>query len=111
MSNNNWILRAGVLHIAFAALHDLDKQLTEVASTLICVVECGTYISAVLRVIYGGKAYKRGVEYDIATSLAIMMPLYLPLHMDISVSSVLLSRRPTRTQSKHGTTMTSSHAT
>ena len=27
----------------------------------------------VLQVIYGCKAYKRGVEYDITTSLAIMM--------------------------------------
>ena len=33
VGNNNRILRAGVLHIAFAALHDIGKQLTEVAST------------------------------------------------------------------------------
>ena len=33
VGNNNWILRAGVLYISFAALHDLGKQLTEVAST------------------------------------------------------------------------------
>ena len=30
-------------------------------------------IYAALLVIYGGKVYKRGVEYDITTSLAIMM--------------------------------------
>ena len=35
VGNNNWILQAGVLHITFAALHDLDKQLMEVASTYV----------------------------------------------------------------------------
>ena len=35
VGNNNWILRAGVVHITFAALHDIDKQLTEVASTYV----------------------------------------------------------------------------
>ena len=38
-----------------------------------CVIQSGTHISAALRVVYGGKAYKRGVEYGITTSLAIMM--------------------------------------
>lgn len=38
-----------------------------------CAIECGIYTSAALRGIYSGKAYKRGVEYHITTSLAIMM--------------------------------------
>ena len=36
VGNNNWIIRAGVLHIAFAAPpHDIGKQLMEVASTYV----------------------------------------------------------------------------
>ena len=36
-------------------------------------IESGAYTSAALRGIFGGKAYKRGLEYHITTSLAIMM--------------------------------------
>ena len=35
VGNNNRILRAGVLHIVFAALHKIGKQLTEVTSTYV----------------------------------------------------------------------------
>ena len=72
VGNRNWILRAGVLHIAFAALHALEKTI-EGSGIDTCAIESGSYTSAALRGIYGGKAYKRGVEYHIMTSLAIMM--------------------------------------
>jgi hypothetical protein len=70
--NTNWILRAGVLHIVFAALHALGKTI-DGSGIETCAIECGIYTSAALRGIYSGKAYKRGVEYHITTSLAIMM--------------------------------------
>ena len=90
--NTNWILRAGVLHIAFAALHALGKTV-DGSGIDTCAIETGIYTSAALRGIYGGKAYKRGIEYHITTSLAIMMMMfdsYLNMNLDLSVTSVLL---------------------
>ena len=72
VGNSNWILRAGILHIVFAALHALGKTI-DGSGIDTCGIESGTYTSAALRGIYAGKAYKRGVEYHITTSLAIMM--------------------------------------
>ena len=72
VGNTNWILRAGGLHIAFAALHALGKTI-DGSGIDTCAIESGTYTSSALRGIYGGKAYKRGVEYHIVNSLAIMM--------------------------------------
>ena len=72
VGNSNWILRAGALHIAFAALHALGKTI-DGSGIDTCAVESGTYTAAALRGIYGGKSYKRGVEYHITTSQAIMM--------------------------------------
>ena len=72
VGNSNWILRAGALHIAFAALHVLGKTI-DGSGIDTCAVESGTYTAAALREIYGGKACKRGVEYHITTSLTIMM--------------------------------------
>ena len=69
---NNWILRPGVLHIVFCALHALGKTI-DGSGLDTCAIESGIYTAAALRGIYGGKAYKRGVEYHITTSLAIMM--------------------------------------
>ena len=66
------ILRAGVLHIVFAALHALGKT-TDGSGFDTCLIEKGVYTSAALRGIYGGKAYKRGIKYHITTSLAIML--------------------------------------
>ena len=40
------------------------------------LIESGAYTSAALRGIYGGKAYKRAIEYHITTCLAIMMMRY-----------------------------------
>ena len=65
-------MRAGVLHIAFASLHALGKTV-EGSGTDTCAIETGTYSSAALRGIYGGKVFKRGVEYHIIKALAIMM--------------------------------------
>ena len=41
-----------------------------------CAIETGIYTSAALGGIYGGMAYKRGIEYHITTSLAIMMMMF-----------------------------------
>ena len=70
--NENWILRAGVLHIASASLHALGKTI-EGGGTDTCAIENGTYSSAALRGFHGGRAFKRGMEYHIINVLAIMM--------------------------------------
>ena len=75
VGNTNCILRAGVLHIVFAALHALGKTI-DGSGFDTCAIEKGIYTSAALRGIYGGKAYKRGIEYHITTILAIMMMLF-----------------------------------
>ena len=72
VGNHNWVLKAGALHIAFAVLHALGKTL-DGSGLDTCIIESGNYTSAALRGIFGGKAYKRGVEFHITTSLAIMM--------------------------------------
>ena len=88
VGNRNWILRAGVLHITFAALHALGKTL-DGSGIDMCAIESGIYTSAALRGIYSGKAYKRGVEYHITTSLALLMMRFdhlfttLPANEDI----------------------------
>ena len=70
--NVNWILRPGGLHIAFAALHALGKTV-DGSGIDICCIENGAYTAAALRRIFSGKAYKRGLEYHIVNSLAILM--------------------------------------
>jgi hypothetical protein len=72
VGNTNWILHAGILHIAFAARHALGKTI-DGSGIDMCAIESGTYTSAARHRIYGGKAYKRGIDYHITTSLAIMM--------------------------------------
>ncbi|XP_044180398.1 uncharacterized protein LOC114947533 [Acropora millepora] len=72
VGNRNWILRAGVLHIAFAALHALGKTL-DGSGIDTCAIESGIYTSAALRGIYSRKAYKRAVEYHMTTSLSLLM--------------------------------------
>lgn len=72
VANSNWILRPGALHIAFAALHALGKTI-DGSGLDVCAIESGAYTSAALRGIFSGKAYKRGIEFHITISLAIMM--------------------------------------
>ena len=72
VGNKNWILRAEALHIAFAAVHALGKTING-SGLDTCAVESVAYTSAVLRGLFGGKAYKRGVAYHITNSLAILM--------------------------------------
>ena len=72
VGNKLWLLLPGVLHIGFTCLHTLGKTI-DGSGIDTCAIESGTYTSEALRGIYGGKAYKRGVEYHITTSLAIMM--------------------------------------
>ena len=69
VGNNNWVLRAGVLHIVFAALHSLGKTV-DGSGIDTCAIESGIYTSTALWGVYNGKAYKRGVEYHITTCLA-----------------------------------------
>jgi len=57
VSNTNWILRAGALHIVFAALHALGKTI-DGSGLDTCAIEIGAYTSAALREIFGDKAYK-----------------------------------------------------
>ena len=75
VGNTNWILRAGVLYIVFAALHALGKTI-DGSGFDTCAIERGIYTSAALRGNNGGKAYKRGIEYHITTRLAIMVMLF-----------------------------------
>ena len=61
VENTIWILRAGVLHIVYAALHALGKTI-DGGGFDTCAIEKGIYPSVALHGIYGGKAYKRGIE-------------------------------------------------
>ena len=74
VGNTNWVIRAGVLHIVFAAFRALGK-IIDGSGFDTCVIEKGIYTSATLRGIYVDKAYKRGIEYLITTSLAIILML------------------------------------
>jgi len=67
--NTNWVLRAGELHICFAALHAIGKYVEESGLDNIAV-EKGIYSPTTLRQIFGGKAFKRGVEYHMVNALA-----------------------------------------
>lgn len=69
VGNTNWVLRAGELHICFAALHALGKYI-EGSGLDTVAVETGIYSPAALRGIYTGKAFKRGVEYHLMNALA-----------------------------------------
>ena len=71
VKNRNWVLRAGLLHLTFAALHGLGKA-CEGSGLDTIAVETGIYSSAALRGIYSGKNYRRGVEYHIMNALAIL---------------------------------------
>ena len=73
--NTNWVLRPVGFHVVFSALHALRKTI-DGSGLDICTIESGTYTSAALCGIYSGKAYKRGMEYYITTSLAIMMLIF-----------------------------------
>ena len=90
VGNTNWILRAGALHITFAALHALGKTI-DGSGLDTCAIESGAYTSAALRGIFSGRVYKRGLEYHITTSLAIMM-----LQFDAVLSTI--TTRPLRIQ-------------
>ena len=72
VKNKNWVLRPGLLHFTFAALHALGKAV-EGSGLDTVAVETGIYSCAVLRGIYSGKKYRRGVEYHIMNCLAILV--------------------------------------
>ena len=69
VGRNRWVLRARELHLCFAALHGLGKYL-EGSRLDTVAVETGIYSPAALRGIYTGKAFKRGVEYNLKNVLA-----------------------------------------
>jgi hypothetical protein len=72
ITNKQWVLLPGGLHIAFAALHALGKTI-DGSGLDVCAIDSGTHTAAALRGIFGGKAYKRGMEYHITNSLALLM--------------------------------------
>ena len=90
----NWILRVGIRHIVFTALHALGKTL-EGSGTNMCASESGTYTPAAQLSGYGGKAYKWGLEHHITTSQAIIMmkcdSFFKVIHLHHYMSNVLLS--------------------
>ena len=59
----------------FAALHALVKTIDDSGFDT-CAIKKGINTSAALCGIYGFKEYKRGIEYHIITSLAIIMMLF-----------------------------------
>ena len=69
MGNTNWVLRAGELHICFAALHALGKYI-EGSGLDTLAIETGIYSPATLRQIFAGKSFKRGVQYHLMNALA-----------------------------------------
>lgn len=74
-SCSRWVLRAGELHICFAALHALGKYV-EGSGLDTIAIETGIYSPAALRGIYAGKAFKRGVEYHVMNVLACFFLLF-----------------------------------
>ena len=72
VGSQNWILCAGGLHIVFALLRALGKTV-DGSGLDVCSIETGIYTSASLRRIFGGKAYKRGIEFHITMFLAVLM--------------------------------------
>lgn len=66
VGNTNWFIQAGVLHIAFAALHGLGKNI-DASGVDTCSTETGAYTST---------APKRGVDYHLTAVLAILMMLF-----------------------------------
>ena len=75
VNTDRWVLRAGELHICFAALHALGKYL-EGSGLDTVAIETGIYSPAALRGIYTGKAFKRGVEYHLMNALACFFLLF-----------------------------------
>ena len=92
VKNKNWIIKAGTLHICFAALHALGKTV-EGSGMDTEAVETGVYSSAALRSIYGGTSFKRGVAYHTMMSVAIMMMEFESLLVDLPLGSVRLQCR------------------
>ena len=69
VKNNNWVLRAGELHVGFAVLHGLGKYI-EGSGLDTVAIETVIYSPAAIWGIYTGKAFKRGVEYHLMNVLA-----------------------------------------
>ena len=61
-----------MLHILFATLHALGKTI-ENSGLDMSLIESGIYTCAAMRKIHLGKKYKRGLEYHLVVSLAVMM--------------------------------------
>ena len=74
-SNSNWVIRVGELHICTAALHALSKY-TEGSGLDTIAIETSIYSLAVVRAIYTGKAFKRGILYNEYTCHLINVLLY-----------------------------------
>ena len=72
-------------YIVFAALHALVKTIDDHSGFDTYAIKNGINTSAAVCGIYGFKEYKRGIEYHIITSLAIIMMLF-----DASAKDALL---------------------
>ena len=64
VGNTNWVMRTGTLHMAFAVLHALSKTIYGSAINT-STNESGTYTSAALHEIFGGKEHKRDVKFQL----------------------------------------------
>ena len=73
--NSNWVVRDGELHICMAALHALAKYI-EGSGLDTVAIETSIYSPAVIRAIYTGKAFKRGIEYHVMNTLAILYMVF-----------------------------------
>ena len=69
------MLCTGGLHICFADLHSLGTSIDGSGIDTI-TVDTGIYSAAALRGIFGGKQYKRGIEFHIICYLSITMLMY-----------------------------------
>ena len=68
----------------------LGKQLMQLVLIYTCAIESGAYTSAALRGIFGGKAYKRGVEYHITNILAILMLRFDAIFSNLSEDPICM---------------------
>ena len=88
VGNENWILRPGELHICFAALHALGKYI-DGSGLGSLAIEANIYSPATLRQVYGGKAFKRGVEHHVINLLSIYYLQFDAVIADDSASDEL----------------------
>ena len=83
----------------FAALHALGKTI-DGSGIDTCGIESGTYTSAALCGIFGGKAYEQGIEYHITNYLAILMMRFDAISSSLDLEA-LCDKCPSFKQALH----------